>query len=145
MKIFFDTSAFLSIVFDEPASVQAKEILESSKSRYGSFLLRIETIQSINRNFSNIENKRIQMLNYALELLSEFELFSWDIKCDTEIRGNQFLYPLKSLDAIQLSSFLILRKEHGLKDLKLVSFDERMLKTAKSLNVPFINPTLQKK
>ena len=140
MKIFFDTSAFLSIVFDEPSSGLAMEILESSKGRYGSFLLRIETLQSINRNLLSKETKRIKMLDYALELLSEFELFSWDQKCDTELRGNQLLYPLKSLDAMQLSAFLTLRKEEGLKDLKLVSFDERMLNTAKSLNVPFMNP-----
>ena len=144
MNVFFDSSALLSIVFDEPASVHAIEIMEASKLRFGSFLLRIETLQSVNRNFLNKETKRNQLLNYAGDILSEFELFSWNETCETELQNNKFLYPLKSLDAMQLSSFLSLRKEDGLKDLKLVSFDDRMLKVAKSLNVPIISPLRKK-
>jgi predicted nucleic acid-binding protein len=125
----------LSILLDEQSASKAKKILEKSELRLGSFLLKVEITQSINRYYHNHSIRRKSTLNYAFEILKNFELLSWNEKCESELQTNKLLYPLKSLDAMHVATYLVIKKMKGIENLKLVTFDDKMLQVAKSMDV----------
>ena len=139
MKLFIDTSFLLSVIFEEPNTTHSEEILKKSEFRIGSFLLKIEANQSILRRCKVYQLDPKPFLKHANSILDEIELYNWNEDCLKELKSNQELHSLKTLDAIHLTTLFVLHKIRVMGDFNLASYDDQMIRIAKSLNIPIIS------
>ena len=136
MNSYFDSSLLLAILFDEKRFDDAWNAWNSSKVRFSSILLKIETNISLQRYYKANShyfdgiwlNKKEKILN---DLLDDVFYKPIEESFGNSIAKNKKLAGCKSLDAIHLATALYFRENAKEQNIIVCSFDKNILKLAK--------------
>lgn len=126
---YFDSSAFVKLIVEEPESGALKSWIEAEGvTAVSSDLARAETVRAVRR--------------YRPELAVRARIFFNPVMCvrieSTTLERAAFLDPpeLRSLDAIHLATALSLGDEID----GLVTYDERLARAARASGIPTLAP-----
>lgn len=136
MSLYVETSSLLSYLHDEPRSEEVIQKIESHDVIVTSRLTLIESGRSLARDFALGRVTEFRNRRQCSELTSITA--SWKIFELTpsvcKRAGEKFpIEPVRSLDAIHLSSMLEAVELYP--DLKILSFDDRILENLKMLGM----------
>jgi predicted nucleic acid-binding protein len=127
--VYLDSSAIVKLVVREPETEALLTYLEPGQMRVTSALARVEVVRAVRRHGRSA-------IVRATEVLDGLSLLALDdalLDSAAAIDANE----LRSLDAIHIASAQQLETElHA-----LVSYDERMLTSARAMGVPVSRPT----
>ncbi|GHV10884.1 DNA-binding protein [Fibrobacterales bacterium] len=132
---YFDSSLVLAILFEENTQDTAYNIWQSNNVRVSSVLLKIETNNALMRyhklrknclDSGWLDKKRLQ-LNAFLRDVFYSEITE---KFADSMAENYTLANCKSLDAIHIATALNIKSNPNNSDIRLCSFDKKMLATA---------------
>jgi len=148
MNIFFDTSALVKFFHEEEGTASVTELIANPENKtYVSDLARIEFISALHRRYRRKEIGD-EALEEALQAFDEeyssFYVEPMSHMIVQEAEELQLHYGknhgLRTLDAIQLATFLLLRD----KDWLFVSSDDPLLLAAEAAGAPTYNPLTPK-
>ncbi|TGK05463.1 PIN domain-containing protein [Leptospira langatensis] len=116
MAVYVDSSAVLSILFQEPSLERSKEIWKSSRVRISSVLLAAECKVSIRRIYSHHKKKlgpnwREKRLEELDRLLEEIHLKNLDRSTLERLDDEEALSGCRTLDALHLATALEFRRD----------------------------------
>jgi predicted nucleic acid-binding protein len=143
---YFDSSAILVFLLQQPGADQALEFWYQTESKTSSILLEAECLITLRRSALKVQgadsekwlSARIALLNQCIQEITLKEL---DASILEIIQRETALAECRTLDAIHLATALFFR-ERGDEDYVLVSYDERMRKTAAKLQLRILPETL---
>ncbi|EMY78782.1 PIN domain protein [Leptospira weilii serovar Ranarum str. ICFT] len=138
MPIYIDTSFFLSIIFEDTDYDRSYESWTRDNYRFSSNLIEIESFVNIHKIYR--ENRKVlgkgwltEKLARQHDLLSEINLKRIGSEVYERIQKDEKLTFLKSLDAIHLSTALLIADV--LKDrLTICTYDKNIRKIASDMN-----------
>jgi predicted nucleic acid-binding protein len=139
MPAYFDSSVLLSIVLNEARSARAASVWEDQESKVSSILLGAECWTSMRRHFLRVGTTPPsgwleERTGFLLDFLSDVELKQVDKEVLSLLQKESALAECRTLDAIHLATALLFR-ERSDEDFFLVSFDEKMRRTAAKLKL----------
>ncbi len=139
MNVYIDSSAVLATLFGEDGAADAQRCLDEASLIFTSVLTSVECSRSIVRARTLHRISPIESLALA-RALSEAER-AWNQMAIDEVvverARNAFpVEPVRSLDAIHLASALLARDAFG--SMAVLTFDERMRETARTLDLPLL-------
>jgi predicted nucleic acid-binding protein len=140
MVAYFDSSVLLSILFDEECYTRACAIWNGTDLRLSSFLTKIETNVSLRRyhKTSKYKNDDVWLSKKMDELYGMLEKIYYkpvDRTVEQIIDKNAGLAGCKSLDAIQLATFLYLKENSRDQYMALYKIEKNMVSVAKQLGL----------
>ncbi len=145
-KAYFDSSVLLAVLLGEPKAAQAAALWQEHTDRVSSILMEAECFVNL-RRYAHLLGKKIPAgwLDTATSVLTEnMEGLSVQ-KVDSDImeiiRREARLSDCRTLDAIHLATALFY-KERADGDFFLVSFDEKMRRTATKLHLTVLPASL---
>lgn len=137
--VYFDSSVVLSFLLNEKRAEEGLKLWAESDARCSSILLEVEVWVGLRRQRQRLSDSvkdawletRLRVLS---ELLKEVSLVVVDSHVTATLRSESILSECRSLDAIHLATALRVRS-YADESLRLATFDERMLQTARRLNI----------
>lgn len=142
MNLFIDSSFLLSILFEEEGSDECYQIWKKGKSRLGSILISIESINSIRRTFQNTNLKQTNRILREKEkscelMLSEISQRNIDSTIYEIIKSKKEISGCRSLDAIHIATALEF-KRNSLSEIYICSTDKTLRDVAKKVSFPIL-------
>jgi len=140
VNLYIESSAILSWLFGESTASEVISIIDKSEKIFTSVLSIVEVKRAIIRaedqKLINISEKH-KLLNLFETIKDEWLLFEIT-KEIRDLASEKFpLEPVRSLDAIHLAT--VIKGLHISNDLKLLSFDDRIIKNANLLGITLAN------
>lgn len=125
MNLFWDTSALVALIFEEPQSAEAAMARDATTTGYAWRWIRVEAAAALSRRRSTEEGwKRLADLLAGL-IFMDLPTAEFDAVCLANRR-----WRLRASDAAHLHCFR--RAAYAMPDLHLVSLDEEMLAVARA-------------
>jgi predicted nucleic acid-binding protein len=142
MVIYIDSSFLLSIIFEEENSEISKTIWKDHDYRVSSILLELECLVTVRRFYNNnrnsLEGNWLGLKEKELsELLQEVNIRIVDEKILEYIKLKAELSNCRTLDAIHMATGLEF-KDNLAVDVKICTYDERMKRLARAMNLPVL-------
>lgn len=137
MSLYVESSSLLCYLYGESRFEKVMQILESHESIVTSQLTMIETERTLTKDYAL--GKMNELQHRYQNMLLRTTTSTWQfLELTPTIRkraGEKFpIEPVRNLDAIHLSSMLEAVELYP--DLKVLSFDERILENVKMLGLP---------
>ena len=124
---YYDSSALVKLILDEPDSVALRAYVRRGPPGISCALVRTEVVRVFREQSADA-------IRHARETLGEMELLELD---DDLLDAAALLpAPVRSLDAIHLAAALSLGSELS----ALVTYDERMARAARELGLEVVSP-----
>lgn len=134
---YFDSSAVLAFVLQQPEGGRALDLWEGEASRCSSILLKAECLGALRRlaarGVPGVSRNWMQERSQCLEAsLAEVHLKDVDASVLEALEREPALADCRALDALHLATALYLR-ERASEGFRLVTFDDRMRRTGLKL------------
>ena len=132
MNRFFDTSAFVALLRDEPSTPTIVELDASATEVYGSQILFAESITAIHRwmREGHLSSSDLDFLRERLnQNLMRFRIQPIDDRVNASVVKFTEKYPLRAADAIQLASWSVLQTALD-EQIAFVCLDHRLREAA---------------
>jgi predicted nucleic acid-binding protein len=133
MNLFWDTSALVALLFEEPHSAEAERARASTTTGHAWRWIRVEAAAAMSRRDASDERwARMEGLLASLRLI-DLSPDDLDVLC----RVNR-TWRLRAADAGHLHCFR--RAAYAMPDLQLVTFDDEMVAAARTHGLPLWQP-----
>ncbi|MDX2020660.1 MAG: PIN domain-containing protein [Deltaproteobacteria bacterium] len=140
--VYFDSSVVLAFLLNEKRAAQGRTLWAENKSRCSSILLEAEVWVGLRRHRHRLGSTvgdewldvRLQVFS---ELVKEASLVVFDSNVIAALKSEAIFAECRSPDAIHLATAMRVRS-YADGSLRLATFDERMLQTARRLKIECI-------
>ena len=128
--LYLDSSAFVKVIVEEPGSIALREYLAGESARFVSYaLLRTEALRGVRQQGPEVRTA-------VRAGLRRIELIAIDDRI-LDTAGTLEPQVLRTLDAIHVASALAVGDDL----VALVTYDERMIASARQLGLPTATPS----
>lgn len=136
---YFDSSAVLAFLMQQPEGDETQAIWRDEPKRVSSMLLKAECLATLRRNAGRVAKGQSQAwLNQRISLMAsrmeEISLTDVDESILSVLERETVLSECRALDALHIATAVSIRDRTG-ERVTVVSLDERMRQTAKSVNL----------